>query len=493
MIKRFLRALLPSTLGGQLITLLVLAVVTAQAISLWAFHDERRLALMEAARDNVLSRSVSLTKLIEDTPVSLHPRILEASSSRSAAFWIGPEPVVAKPASKPSEIDLQNYVSAQFIPSREVRIDLDFIRKGAGVTRRLLGADTARELRAQRAQRDLSDAQREDLREKRLAARNLHRDDERGRPQIDLTLSIKLANGSWFNMATDYRPAPPSILPLALQMGLSIAAIILIVALAMRRISRPLRELARSADRFGRGEDVPPLPLNGPTEFRALTGAFNDMRDRLTRFVSDRTRMLAAISHDLRTPITSLRLRAEFIEDDENREKIIETLEEMAQMTEATLSFARDEATREATARTDLKDLLDGLVCDQTELGHDAALSEASSPVFAICRPLALKRALRNIIENGIRYGSAVRIDLSTAGKEALIRIRDQGPGIPPDRVSDVFEPFVRLEESRSEETGGIGLGLAIARSIIHAHGGTITLRNHPEGGLEAEIRLPVE
>ncbi|MBD8893999.1 ATP-binding protein [Roseibium litorale] len=492
MIKRWFSALLPSTLGGQLIALLVLAVVSAQAISLWAFHDERRGALMEVARDNVLARSISLTKLIEDTPDSLHPRILEASSSRSAAFWIGASPVVSEPATKKTELQLQNYVASQFVPAREVRIDLDITRKGPSLARRLTGADGPPEPR-QRLLDGLSENQRQALREKRIAAWEKKHPGDKSRPQIDLTLSIRLEDGSWFNMATDYRPVPPSLTPLLVQMALSILAIILIVALAMRRISRPLRELARSAERFGRGEDVPPLPVDGPSEVRALTGAFNEMRDRLTRFVTDRTRMLAAISHDLRTPITSLRLRAEFIEDDENREKIIETLEEMAQMTEATLSFARDEATREETSRADLKDLLESLVRDQSELGHDVSMTGNSAAVFAVCRPMALKRALRNIIENGIRYGGSVSIDLKATTADALIRIRDKGPGIPEERMKDVFEPFVRLEESRSEQTGGIGLGLAIARSIIHAHGGTISLKNHSEGGLEAEIRLPVE
>lgn len=492
MISRRLKALYPDTLGGQLIALLVLAVVTAQAFSLWAFHDERRVALMEVARDNVLSRSISLTKLIEDTPPSLHPRILEASSSRSAAFWIGPVPVVPEPATKKTEVQLQDYVASQFVPAREVRIDLDITRKGPSLARRLIGADGPPEPR-ERLLNGLSDSERKALREKRIAAWEKQHPGQKPRPQIDLTLSIRLEDGSWFNMATDYRPVPPSILPLVLQMGLTIAAIVLIVALAMRRISRPLRELARSAERFGRGEDVPPLPVTGPREIRSLTSAFNEMRDRLTRFVNDRTRMLAAISHDLRTPITSLRLRAEFIEDDENREKIIATLEEMAQMTEATLSFARDEATREETSRTDLRDLLEGLIRDQSELGHEASMTSGSPAVVAICRPVALKRALRNIIENGIRYGTAVAVSLSAASPGAVIRVRDKGPGIPEDRMPDVFEPFVRLEESRSEETGGIGLGLAIARSIIHAHGGTISLKNHPEGGLEAEIRLPVE
>jgi len=201
--------------------------------------------------------------------------------------------------------------------------------------------------------------------------------------------------------------------------------------------------------------------------------------------------MLAAISHDLRTPITSLRLRAEFIDDDENREKMIEVLEEMAAMTEATLRFARDEAHAEKAENADLGAILEALAGDQQDLGHECSV-DVEEKIVLSCRPVALKRALRNLIENAIRYGDSVSITAARMANEVAIRISDKGPGIPEDRLKDVFEPFVRLEESRNEETGGIGLGLAITRSIIHAHGGTITLKNRPERGLEAEVRLPL-
>ena len=225
-------------------------------------------------------------------------------------------------------------------------------------------------------------------------------------------------------------------------------------------------------------------------EVRAVTTAFNDMQDRLTRFVRDRTRMLAAISHDLRTPITSLRLRAEFIEDEENRDRIIETLDEMAAMTAAALSFARNEAHAEPSDPTNLTALLTALAGDQQDMGHDVDVT-SSERIVLTCKPVALKRAFRNLIENGVRYGEAVTVSIEDTGSNVVVRIKDKGPGIPEDQLADVFEPFVRLEESRSEETGGIGLGLAITRSIIHAHGGTITLKNRPTGGLEAEVRLP--
>jgi signal transduction histidine kinase len=214
------------------------------------------------------------------------------------------------------------------------------------------------------------------------------------------------------------------------------------------------------------------------------------MHDRLQRFVQDRTRMLAAISHDLRTPLTSLRLRAEFVDDEETRTKILETLDEMERMTEATLTFAREEARREDTRTVDLAALVESLCEDLRDLGMDVTYSGPSRLLYP-CRSVSLKRALRNLIENAVGYGRRARVGLEQTATEVPIVIDDDGPGIPEADFERVFAPFVRLEESRSQETGGIGLGMAIARSIVRGHGGDITLANRPEGGLRATLHLP--
>ncbi|GGB50111.1 two-component sensor histidine kinase [Roseibium aquae] len=453
----------PRSFAGQLILLLLLALFLTQAFSLWLFHDARRVALIEVARDNILMRTVSMAKLLEDTPTAMHSRILEASTSRFASFWVADEPIALQTGSSASEQRLRSIMSNRFDPPRDVRLDLEEPRR-FGTDRK----DTSPEA-----------ADRRKRPESRIGRRD------------DLSVSIPLQDGRYLNVATSYRPPPQAFVPLIVQLLLMALATILIVAFAVRRMARPLRDLARAADKLGRGEDLAPLPQRGPSEVRSVTLAFNDMQDRLTRFVKDRTRMLAAISHDLRTPITSLRIRAEFIEDEENREKIIQTLEEMSAMAEATLAFARDEAALERGEPVDLLTLLRDLTDEQEDLGTHVALNPAPS-VLVPCRPVALKRALRNLIDNGARYGEAVTLTLATEGRDAVIRVQDEGPGIPEERLGEVFEPFVRLEASRSLETGGIGLGLAIARSIIHAHGGTISLSNRSEGGLTAEVRLPL-
>ncbi|WP_297834766.1 ATP-binding protein [uncultured Roseibium sp.] len=470
--RPILSRLWPSTLASQLIILLLAAIVAAQAFSIWIFQDERRIALVAAARDNLLSRAVSLAELMEDTPANLQDRILVASSSRFAVFWLGDTPLAPAPGNSRFEKRLQGYMAERLEHGQTVHLNIL--------------ADERRGPRGREADDDDHPKWRDVPRHERPSKlRKIMNKPE------DLSLSIQMSDGRWLNVATSYRPPAGDFLPLAVQLSITALLMVLIIGFAVRRVTRPLKELSVAAEKFGRGEQQQPLTPSGPSEVRSLTNAFNDMQDRLTRFVRDRTRMLAAISHDLRTPITSLRLRAEFIEDEENRDKMIETLEEMAAMTEAALRFARDDAQAETAENADLGAILEALAGDQQDLGHKCTV-ETEERIVLPCRPVALKRALRNLIENGIRYGDGVSVHAARSAGEAIIRITDKGPGIPEEKLKDVFEPFVRLEESRSEETGGIGLGLAITRSIIHAHGGRIELKNRPEGGLQADVRLPL-
>jgi len=250
--------------------------------------------------------------------------------------------------------------------------------------------------------------------------------------------------------------------------------------------------LAGAADRLGRGEAVETLTEEGPEEARRTIRAFNTMRERLDRFLRDRTAMLAAVSHDLRTPITSLRLRAEFIEDAETRTRILETLDEMQHMTEAALAFIREDVETEETRVVDISALADSVVADFADLGREARFRQGETVTLA-CRPAALRRALCNLVENALSHGSRAEVGVEQVEDSIFITVDDDGPGIPADQRERVFEPFVRLEESRSRETGGVGLGLAIARSIARAHGGDVTLENREGGGLRAALALPAD
>jgi len=260
---------------------------------------------------------------------------------------------------------------------------------------------------------------------------------------------------------------------------------------ALRTQTRSLRRLAAASDRFGRGEEVAALDETGPSDVLAATRAFNTMQDRQRSFIRDRMGLLAAVSHDLRTPLTTLRLKAEFVTPDASRDSLIATIDEMTVITEATLAFTKAEASREPTTTVDITALLATIRDEGVAAGHQVSFTDAA-PHFAACRPVAIKRALRNLVENAVRYGGSAMLSLDRQGAALLIRVEDAGPGIAPDQLDHVLKPFVRLETSRNAETGGIGMGLAIAQGIISAHGGTLRLSNRPEGGLCVEIVLQV-
>jgi signal transduction histidine kinase len=260
--------------------------------------------------------------------------------------------------------------------------------------------------------------------------------------------------------------------------------------LAVRWLSRPLSVLAQAATELGEDLRRPPLPEAGPLEVQRAARAFNRMQKRIQRQIEDRERLLAAVSHDLRTPITRLRLRAEALEDPALKAKFEHDLADMEAMVSATLAFMRAGADRESTAPIDVMALLESIQTDMLELGQAVDVAGATLAPYR-GQPVALKRALINVIENAVKYGQRAHVRVEDAASALRILVADDGPGIPPAELEQVFEPFYRLEASRSRDSGGVGLGLAIARSITRAHGGDLTLRNRNQGGLEAVLTLP--
>jgi signal transduction histidine kinase len=266
---------------------------------------------------------------------------------------------------------------------------------------------------------------------------------------------------------------------------------LLALAYAVARMAtRPLDDLASAAARLGSDIDASPLPERGPGEVRAATAAFNAMQGRIRRDVRERTSMLAAITHDLQTPVTRLRLRLEKVADDELRAKLIDDLSVMSDTIREGLDLARSLDEREPLAHVDLDSLLESLCADAQEAGHDVTL-DGRTTVSVLCAPNSLRRCVMNLMDNALAYGRFARVQSAAAGGRAVVRIRDGGPGIPEDRLQAVLDPFVRIETSRSRETGGTGLGLTIANNIAKRLGGTIALRNCPEGGLEVTLDLP--
>ena len=269
------------------------------------------------------------------------------------------------------------------------------------------------------------------------------------------------------------------------------ATIILAVSVwAVRRVTAPLASLATAAERLGHDVSAPPLPEVGTTETRQAARAFNDMQVRLRNLIDNRTRLLAAVSHDLRTPLTLLRLRAETVENAQERDKMLATIAEMDSLIGTALQFARDEGASEPRKQVDLTAIVQGVVDEMSGAGFQVRMRKAA-PILYKCQPAALKRAVRNLLDNAVKYGKSGSAELNADERSIEISIDDDGPGILEDELGRVLEPFYRLEQSRSRETGGVGLGLAIAQAIAQAHGGTVTLLNRPVGGLRAKIVLP--
>jgi signal transduction histidine kinase len=284
------------------------------------------------------------------------------------------------------------------------------------------------------------------------------------------------------------RPGPPLPRRIFFEFGVLTLILSAVLFLMTRTITRPLGKLAVAADAVGRGARVDPLPEEGGRELQAATRAFNSMQERLRRYLDSRTRVLAAMSHDLRTPLTRLRLRVESIDDEALRTRCTADLDEMSSMIRSALGVFRGLNDDEPAVAIDINALLESLRAESVELGGAVTLTgHANTPYQG--KPLALKRCLGNLINNAIQYGGEATVSIED-GAALTIRIRDRGPGIPPESLDQVFEPFFRLESSRSRDTGGTGLGLSIARDIAQAHGGAITLRNM-EPGLEATLTLP--
>lgn len=303
-------------------------------------------------------------------------------------------------------------------------------------------------------------------------------------------LSLRLPDNSWLNVNL-FMPGKATVSGHGhlLSTSLMWVGVALLSVLMATWLTWPLRRTTEAVSTLFDRRDVV-VPENGPREVRQLAASFNAMHRRLLDLVERRTRSLAAVSHDLRTPLTRLKLRLGDVESPELQRAMANDLDDMEMMIEATLSYLKGHATGEPARPIDLVSLLETLVDDARDAGHDAELV-APATVVIEARLISLKRAFSNLIGNALRFGSEVRVQIERDAGEVTISIDDNGPGIPEDKLKVVFEPFLRLEESRNYETGGVGLGLTIAKSSIELDGGTLVLTNRPTGGLRAVARLP--
>jgi signal transduction histidine kinase len=306
-----------------------------------------------------------------------------------------------------------------------------------------------------------------------------------------LNLTIDLGNGQWLTISTRKGLSAWQRIGFLAALLIILLAIIAVATLLSRQIATPVQRLAQAATDFATNLTAAPLAVEGPAEIKKATTAFNQLQNRIQQLLENRTLMLAAISHDLKTPITRLKLRTESIEAENLQTKIRDDLNVMDQMLSSILAFSRDFIQTESIDHVDLGALLESIVHDQQDAGFDVAIELPEAPQIISGRLYALKRAFTNLIDNAVKYGERAEVIVTSQQDTCLIKIRDFGPGIPENQQDKVILPFYRGDAARSPEISGSGLGLTAAHDIMMAHGGQLKLSNHKEGGLIVSVTLP--
>jgi signal transduction histidine kinase len=499
---RFLpRSLLPRSLFGQTLLLLLAGLIVSHAIGSFIYSLDRESAVRAVGGLATAQRIANVSRLVEDMPADWRDRLVTGLSDRSLTVALTATPPLTTSDAGPVADVIRDYLIRQLRlpPAREPLVSVDNI-EGPPFGRRYgrpphadFGREPGREFGRDFA-REPGMGRGRMMREQDGDDRHGRGRDRERRPMmraLDLEVAVPLADGQWLFFATNL---PSSNAGFSYQYLISMLVMALfIVAIsvwAVRRMTAPLATVAQAADRLGRDVNAPPLPESGTVEMRQAASAFNAMQSKLRALIENRTRMLAALSHDLRTPLTLLRLRAESVENAEERDKMLATIADMDAMIGATLNYAREQAADEPRRATDVTALVQSVTDDMADAGLDVTMTQGQ-PVSIDCQPAALKRALTNLIENAVKYGQRARVSLSALPHAIEIAVEDDGPGIPEDQLTKVFEPFYRVEVSRSRDTGGVGLGLAIARTVVEAQGGTLVLSNRAPNGLRAVIALP--
>jgi signal transduction histidine kinase len=485
--------LVPDSLFGRLIMALLAAIGITQVVSVALFLQERRDVLVArsdtAAIVNVIAGTVEeLTALSVDERAAVVERLLReplAIDSAAAQARQGPysleDPTRAARAVRER---LVRALGASYVvtaaPATGGRVTAIRVGRAARMPQFSRPSQVAE--RAQRSTEPTGDER---------AERRIARGGGPGFMLPFLDVGVTLPDGELVRFRADVPRAPPPLpMGLLIQLGLLTVVLAGVLYAMARTITRPLADLAAAADAVGRGARTQPLRETGSSELRDATRAFNTMQERLHRYLDSRTRVLSAMSHDLRTPLTRLKLRAESLDDAQLRERFNADLDEMNRMVTGALDLFKGLNYDEPLKDVRIEALLEDLRAEFAEVGGEVTIAGATMAQISVRRD-SLKRCLTNLIGNAVKYGARAEVLVEEEGANVVVRIRDDGPGIPPEMLDRVFEPFFRLESSRNVDTGGTGLGLSIARDAAQAHGGSLVLRNLTPRGLEAVLTLP--
>jgi len=464
--------LLPDTLAGRTILVLLAGLVASNLIGLLIYAGERDSALTSIAEITTAERIAGVIQSMERAPSAVNDGVVCSQSGPGFTLMLASDSAVKSEIADNRSILLSSLIQNTLNTSAPERLRVAIGRYGAqtpfqeaffAVMNQCMGMNKG-------MMSDNSGMQEMPMMQN-MADRMLAWSGDRL-----LRVSYQLEDDRWLNFVMMSPRFTPIWQPRFFLAFFVMAVVVTILSVwAVRRSTAPLALFAGAAERLGRDVNAPDLAEDGAREVYRAASAFNEMKRRLRSLIDDRTQMLAAISHDLRTPITRLRLRAEFIEDREQQQKMLIDLEQMEAMIAATLAFSRDDNANEHRKKLDLAVLVQSVCDNASDVGHDVVCTGVQSAFFS-GRPLALQRVFTNLVDNAVKYGQRARVNVDVSAKSEIER---------------VFEPFYRVEESRNRETGGTGLGLAVVRSIIRGHSGSVRLSNHPDGGLRATVTLP--
>lgn len=450
---RAVTRLLPHGLAGRIILLLISTIIIANLIALLVLGFQQQRFDKHASEDRQIERIVALIPAMQAVDDQVRQIIAKDATSRFARVQVEGTPLLEQTATD-SRSEYIAQVLTDTLGLEDVRVAIvERVTskgppkpKGHNVSKKVIAVTTP------------------------LTARN--------------------GQQEWLNIVTS-AAAPRKdrfdAKPFFTVLGLSLLCVLGVSIMLAGQLTKPLAQLSQAAEAAGRGDRTARVPEGGPREMRKAAQAFNAMQAEISQFDAERVRMLAAVGHDLRTPMTSLRIRAEMLDDDSQREAMVRTLDEMTVMADGLVTYAKEGQEGEKMIPLVLGPQLTQICADR------GVPCDAELDALVRGRRVGLGRAFGNLIDNALRYGGKAAVTLRTDGQNAIVTIKDDGPGIPPDQLDAMFQPFTRGDHSRSLETGGAGLGLAIARTIILAHGGKITLENLPEGGLQARVSLPLE
>jgi signal transduction histidine kinase len=440
-VRMNMRALLvfPSSLFARMALIMLLGLLSAQFVSFWLQSGERAVVVSQARGQNFADQIAEAVRVLEAGTPSSRNATLPALQSR--------------------------YLSVMLVASDQVSPNVPHGQIKSLISARLGGE---REIRSPGGAAGMP---------------------QRG--NMMRSFDVRLRDGQWVRVTASLDAAAPALPALLItQLLTSLAIVIVFVMIAVRQVSQPLKQLAEAADTLGRDLNAPPLAERGSAETRSAAQAFNRMQARIRLLVDERARALAAVSHDLRTPLTRMRLRAELVDDDRLRDQMAADLDAMASMIDATLDYLRGLQDSEAARRIDMNALLQSMIEDAELLGKKISVEGVAQVPYS-GRLSALRRALQNLIDNAIKYGQSARIRVQDSAAELRITVEDEGPGIPQEELGRVTAPYYRPDASRNTETGGVGLGLSIVKDIALMHGGELILANNRSVGLSATLVLP--